>query len=88
MKRRGLQKIAIPSEGWIDDFPEEATSEHVAVIYRIAYACSRPPTQAVAEAFDVSRATAGRWIADARDQGFLGPAIERQAGERKRRRKS
>lgn len=53
----------------------------VAAIYRLAYAFGYSPTAGLAEAFRTSRATAGRWIAAARERGFLGPAVGTKAGE-------
>lgn len=46
----------------------------VANAYRLAVAIGTPPTQHVAELFGVSRATAGRMIARARQDGHLDPA--------------
>lgn len=59
------------------------TLAHVAAIYRLSYACGLPPTQNVASVFGFSRATAGRWIARAREEGYLGPAVGPQPGEKK-----
>ncbi|MGH2817402.1 MAG: hypothetical protein ACRDJS_02935 [Actinomycetota bacterium] len=53
--------------------------EYVALVYRLAYACNDSPTKAVMDAFGLPRATAGRWIASARERGFLGKSL----GERK-----
>ena len=39
------------------------------------------PTEAIAEAFDVSRSTAGRWLVEARKRGLLAPATPGRAGE-------
>lgn len=39
--------------------------------YRFAYAVNDPPTQAVMAYLDCSRATAKRWIAAARERGYL-----------------
>jgi hypothetical protein len=55
--------------------------EHVAEIYRYALERGRPPTEGVAEAFDVSRSTAGRWVVETRRRGLLGPAVPGVAGE-------
>ncbi len=81
--RRGLKGIAADVVGDV----EENTLEHVSILYRIVHACGAPPTRAVAEALGASRATAGRWIADAREEGLLGPAIERRAGEQATRKR-
>ena len=42
---------------------------------------SRHPTADAARALNVSRATAGRAISEARKQGLLGPALRNHAGE-------
>lgn len=52
----------------------------VAEVYRAAHAAGKPPTQAVAREFVVSRSTAGRYVQRARQRGFLGPTRERVAG--------
>ena len=44
---------------------------------------SRSPTRDVAQAFDVGRSTASRRLAEARQQGLLGPALRTSAGERR-----
>jgi hypothetical protein len=46
----------------------------VADIYRIGLLTGQPPTKAVEKALALPRWTAGRYIAAARDRGFLGPA--------------
>lgn len=56
--------------------------ERVADVYRYAVKLGRPPTEGVAEAFDVARSTAGRWVVQARRRGFLGPAMPGRAGEK------
>lgn len=53
----------------------------VAEVYRATHDKGNPPTQAVAEAFNVSHSTAGRWVVEARKAGILGPAIGSTAGE-------
>lgn len=53
----------------------------VAAMYRKAHEDGKPPTQAVAEAFEVSHSTAGRWVVEARKAGVLGPAAGPKAGE-------
>jgi hypothetical protein len=54
---------------------------HVAQVYRAAIARGQPPTRSVAEDCGVARSTAGRWVAEARRRGVLGPAKARQPGE-------
>ena len=54
----------------------------VAEVYREALVRGVSPTSAVADAFDVARSTAGRYVQQAREAGALGPAPgPRQAGE-------
>jgi hypothetical protein len=58
------------------------TLEEVARIYRQAQHEHRGPTNAVADEMHVARSTAGKWVARARDAGFLRPAPRRGiAGE-------
>ncbi len=55
----------------------------VANVYRNAMkAGRRDPVNAVREAMHASRPTAGRWVAQAREKGFLGRALEKQPGEK------
>jgi hypothetical protein len=54
--------------------------EEVATIYRAAHARGEAPTETVREVLRTSRASASRWIREARDRGFLGPAQPRRAG--------
>ena len=52
------------------------TPEHyrqVAEVYDEAIDAGDPPTQAVAETFDVPYTTAARWVRRARDLGLLPP---------------
>jgi hypothetical protein len=42
--------------------------------YRMALVLGDPPTRAVENALELPRSTAGRWVAAARRQGFLGAA--------------
>lgn len=59
--------------------------QEVALTYRTAVAKGRPPTQEVADELHGSRSSAGRWVSEARRRNFLGPAIRRQAGEKRGR---
>jgi hypothetical protein len=68
---------------WPDDEEGAYVAEHgltdetlriVARIYRVAYLVANPPTKSVESTLNVPRSTAGRWIAAARERGFLGPA--------------
>ena len=65
--------------------PTEESLRLVAAAYRLAMLAGHAPTKAVAVALDMPRPTAARWVEKARDQGFLGKATERQAGEKKPR---
>lgn len=53
----------------------------VAEVYRSAYRSGDSPTVAVADHFDVSHSTAGRWVVAARKEGVLGAATGTKAGE-------
>ncbi len=53
----------------------------VATVYRAAVTARQPPTRAVMERWNVARATASRWIARARADGYLGKAQPGKAGE-------
>jgi uncharacterized protein DUF6214 len=53
----------------------------VAELYRAALENGDPPTQTVADAMHATRSTASRWVAKAREHGFLGPAVRGRAGE-------
>ena len=55
--------------------------ERVALEYRRAIEENRPPKKAVQAAEGVSEATAGRYIARAREQGFLGRTVRGKKGE-------
>lgn len=62
--------------------PTDENLRRVARVYRGAHLVGMPPTKAVQDHFGLARSTAGRWVMEARRQGFLGPGTERQAGER------
>lgn len=53
----------------------------VAEIYRDAMKEGRAPTAAVADHFTVSHSTAARWVREARQQQYLGPAQGPKPGE-------
>lgn len=60
------------------------TDEHlraVAKLYRRLAAGGGSPTQDIADAMNVGRATAARWVRAARDAGHLGEALRGQPGE-------
>jgi hypothetical protein len=79
---RGLEGIATGG-------PTDEALEYVALVYRIAFAANDNPVQAVMDIFQLPRSTASRWVGQARERGFLGPAQERRPGEKRqpRRRK-
>jgi hypothetical protein len=54
--------------------PVTETLEWVARVYSVALATGDKPTRAVEDVFGVPRYTASRWVAGARQRGFLGPA--------------
>lgn len=56
------------------DGPTDDTLRWVAHLYRLAVVVGNGPRKAVEEALSLPRATAGRWIALARERGFLGPS--------------
>ncbi len=62
----------------------DAHLRRVAAIYRAALASGQPPAIAVAEELHTARSNAGRWIAEARCRGFLGPATPGKSGERQK----
>jgi hypothetical protein len=63
--------------------PVERGPEHlaqVAKVYRDAFRAGERPTKVVAETWKVSRTTAAKWVARAREAGLLGPTTQRRAG--------
>lgn len=60
--------------------PSDEALSLVATAYRIAYACGLPPTRYVEQSLRLSRATAGRWIREARNQGLLGETVPGRKG--------
>lgn len=58
----------------VSDGPTDSTLELVAYIYRYANAIGEPPAKTVENTFELSRSKTGRWIALARERGFLGPS--------------
>jgi hypothetical protein len=54
--------------------PTRRALEWVAYLYRVAVLMGEPPTKAVESALQLPRSTAGRWVAQARQEGHLGPA--------------
>lgn len=62
--------------------PTDDVLRRVAVVYQVHYACGLAPTKGVEDSFKLARSTAGRWIAMARDRGFLAPAAADASGTR------
>jgi hypothetical protein len=69
-----------PPDGLAKEGPTNRALHWVAHIYRYAVAVSYPPTKAVEESIKLTRPTAGRWIAAARQSDLLGPAEVGKAG--------
>lgn len=69
-----------PAEVVAEGGTSDNALEWIALVYRLAHASGMGPTKAVMDAFDLSRATAGRRVDAARNAGYLGPATERRAG--------
>lgn len=63
------------------ELDEQARLRRAAVVYRLASLEGAKATQAVGQDLGVSRATAGRIIARARELGLLGAAIGPRSGE-------
>jgi hypothetical protein len=61
-----------------DDIAERGPTDRAlrwtAHVYRYGYAVSYNATKAVQEMLRIPRSTAGRWIAAAREAGYLGPS--------------
>lgn len=55
--------------------------ETVATVYRQAVDAAKAPTKAVADHFEVSHASAARWVREARKAGTLGPSRGPMPGE-------
>lgn len=81
--------------GWVPEYIREqwpsgrvdVVLDTVTLLYRIAAAVGEAPTQSVAASFGVSRATASRMIAKAREAGLLEPADRQWTGGNTRPRK-
>jgi hypothetical protein len=65
-----IEGVRPPQGVAVEDVSDEAIA-WVAHIYELAYMLNDPPTKAVQEKFGVSRATAGRWVAEARRRNWL-----------------
>jgi hypothetical protein len=68
--------------------PTEESLRVAARVYRMAHLVRDNPTGAVASAIGLPHSTAARWVQQARQAGFLGPAEPRRAGETSRPRRS
>jgi hypothetical protein len=60
--------------------PSDEDIRAIADVYQLAYLTGGAPTKTVMQRLGLSRSTAGRWIALARERGMLGPATPRKAG--------
>jgi hypothetical protein len=60
-----------PPEDLAKQGATEETLRWVAQTYELAVALNDPPTKTVQDMLGVSRATAGRWVAEARKRGLL-----------------
>jgi hypothetical protein len=54
--------------------PTDRALQWTAHFYRLGYAVAHNPTKLVEQALDLPRSTIGRWIAAAREAGYLGPS--------------
>ncbi len=61
--------------------PTDEALKHVAAIYRFTHALGESPTKGVQERLGLPRSTAARWVALARERGYLGAASVGKAGE-------
>jgi hypothetical protein len=64
----------------------EENLRQVADLYRAAMRRGDPPTQTIAQAMHITRSTASRWVAAAREKELLGKALRGRAGEREEER--
>jgi hypothetical protein len=63
-----------PPDDIADHGPTDRALRWVAHMYHYGYAVSYNATKAVVESLKLPRSTAGRWIAAAREAGYLGPS--------------
>jgi hypothetical protein len=61
-------------EGLSEEGPTDRVLRWTAHLYRYGLAIEYNPTKAVEESLGVPRSTVGRWIAKARERGYLEPA--------------
>lgn len=64
-------KLLHPPDGLAEQGPTDEVLRWVAQIYEFARAIGDPPAKSVQDGLSVSRATAGRWVAEARRRGLL-----------------
>ncbi len=72
----GWTGVASPPDGIADQGPTDEVLSWVAQTYALARAFNAPPTKAVQDELGVSRATAGRWVAEARRHGLINADTE------------
>ncbi len=70
LSRRTIDKAGV--ERLRQAGPTDETLDWVAYIYRLALMLGTPPTGTVERDLELPRSTAGRWVAMARERGFLG----------------
>jgi hypothetical protein len=70
-QREPAQTYQVPAGLKVKGPPTDDLLRWVAQTYELAYALNDPPTKSVQDALGVSRATAGRWVAEARRRGLL-----------------
>ncbi len=75
----GNDMTPIP-EGIAAGGPTDEALRRLAEIYRAALVFGEPPARTVRERLGITAPTAGRWIARARERGFLGPSEGRKGG--------
>jgi hypothetical protein len=63
-----------PPDDIADHGPTDRALRWTAHFYRYGFAVSYNPTKAVMESLKLPRSTAGRWIAAAREAGYLSPS--------------
>jgi hypothetical protein len=72
----GLVPGAKPPEGLAKQGPTDEVLRWVAQTYNLAEVINEPPTKTVQDQLGISRATAGRWVAEARKRGLISPLDE------------
>jgi hypothetical protein len=76
----GVRPFSIPSDVAAHG-PTDQALRAAATVYRFSHALGEPPTKAVAASLGLTHSTAARWVAKARERGYLGPTSQGRAGE-------